>query len=378
MRTRKVTCPSCKKAFRPGGPWPTPDADLVTAKQASERFEEGRNFANKIWNAARFILMNLEGYRPQTIRLEELPIEDRWILSRLATTAAAVTEQLEGYHFAEAARTIYEFTWSEFCDWYLEMSKGRLKRSETQSTKDEGRSSSLELGASSSGAQRVLLGVLDGILRLVQPIMPFVAESIWQTLNDAAFERGLPNPEPATESIVIAPWPAYPEAWRDAVMERRIARMQELVGAIREIRNRHAVDPKNSVDVYVKCGATVSADFQKLTPFITQLASVGKLECGPDVVKPPQPAGFVRPDFEAYVSLKGLIDVPAELKRLEKQLAEMRKFLEATQAKLDNPNFRDRAPAEIVQQERDRVAELQKQIATLEENIKELRDGAGS
>jgi len=102
MRTRKLTCPNCKKPFRPGGPWPSDDPELPTAKQASERFEQGRNFANKLWNAARFLLMNLEGYKPGAIRIEELPIEDRWILSRLATTTVAVTDQLE--HFASAKR----------------------------------------------------------------------------------------------------------------------------------------------------------------------------------------------------------------------------------------------------------------------------------
>src|SRR5262249_13061773 len=160
MRTRKVTCPNpeCKKPFRPGGPWPAPDPDLPTAKQASDRFEMGRNFANKLWNAARFLLLNLEGYSPAALRIEELPIEDRWIISRLATTTTAVTEQLEGYHFSEAARTIYDFTWSEFCDWYVEMSKDRLQHGER------------------AVAQRVLVGVLDSILRLVSPMMPFVAE----------------------------------------------------------------------------------------------------------------------------------------------------------------------------------------------------------
>src|SRR5439155_8445650 len=202
----------------------------------------------------------------------------------------------------EVADTLYKFIWSEFCDWYVEMSKGRLKNE-----------------ASRPQVQRMLAGVLDAILRLTHPVMPFVTESIWQALNDAAFERGLPNPEPATESVVIAPWPAYPEAWRDAAMEERIARMHELVRAVREIRNRYTVDPKTAVDVYVKCGASVTADFQTLAPFITQLASVGRLECGPNVAKPPQAAGFVGPDFEAYVSRKGLIDVPAELKRFEKQ-----------------------------------------------------------
>src|SRR5262249_1897694 len=151
------------------------------------------------------------------------PIEDRWILSRLATTTAAITEQLEGYHFAEAARTIYEFTWSEFCDWYVEMSKGRLRGTVSRTQDPEhGATPQPATSVRETGptAQRVLLGVLDGILRLVQPIMPFVAESIWQALNDAAFERGLPNPEPGTESVVIAPWPAYPETWRDAAMEQ--------------------------------------------------------------------------------------------------------------------------------------------------------------
>src|SRR5436305_12605569 len=101
LRTRKVTCPHCKKPFRPGGPWPADDPELPTAKQASERFEEGRNFANKLWNAARFLLLNLEGYTPQALRLEELPLEDRWILSRLTTRARMVTEQLECYDFSD-------------------------------------------------------------------------------------------------------------------------------------------------------------------------------------------------------------------------------------------------------------------------------------
>src|SRR5262249_29949970 len=112
----------------PGGPWPTDDPELPTAKQASERFEIGRNFANKLWNAARFLLMNLEGYTPGALRLEELPIEDRWILSRLATTTQAMTEQLEGYHFSDLARTIYDFAWSDFCDWYVELTKHWLSK----------------------------------------------------------------------------------------------------------------------------------------------------------------------------------------------------------------------------------------------------------
>ena len=360
MQTRKVTCPNCKKPFRPGGPWPTEDPELPTAKQASEKFEIGRNFANKLWNAARFLLLNLDGYTPGAIRVEELPIEDLWILSRLATATAAVTEQLEGYHFSDAARTIYDFSWSEFCDWYVEMSKNRLARSASE-------------GASRLHAQRILVGVLDAILRLVHPIMPFVAESIWEKLNEAAFERGLPLPEPATESIVIAPWPQFPEAWKDPAMELRIARMQDLVRAVREVRNRYNVDQKAAVDLFVRCDETVAGDLQVLTPFITALAGVGWLECGPHVQKPPQSASYVQADFEAYVSLRGLIDPAAEANRQERQLAEKLKQLQAVRAKLENPSFVNKAPAEVVQQQHDLVTDLEKQIAAIKANLRDLR-----
>jgi valyl-tRNA synthetase len=356
MRTRKITCPACKKPFRPGGPWPADDPELPTAKQASDRFEVGRNFANKLWNAARFLLLNLDGYRPGVIRVETLPIEDRWILSRLATTTATVTDLLEGYHFSDAARAIYDFTWSEFCDWYLEMSKGRLRDAEGRAL-----------------VQRVLVGVLDGILRLVHPIMPFVAESIWHALAEAAFERGLPAPEPAAESVVIAPWPAYPETWQDAAMERRIARMQDLVRAVREIRNRYMIDAKTGLDVVVRCSASVADDFRMLAPFIISLAGVGRLDCGADLAKPPQAASHVHPEFQAYVSLSGLIDVAAEMERLNKQLAEKRKHLQGVQAKLANANFVGKAPADVVRQQRELQAELEQQIEVTEGNLRELR-----
>jgi valyl-tRNA synthetase len=355
MRTRKVTCPNCKKPFRPGGPWPAADPELPTAKQASDRFEIGRNFANKLWNAGRFLLLNLEGYTPEALRLEDLPLEDRWILSRLATTTAGVTEQFEGYRFSEAARTIYEFFWSEFCDWYLEMSKGRLDT------------------AGRALAQRVLVGVLDAVLRLVHPIMPFVTESIWQALAETAFERGLPAPEPASESVMIAPWPQLPQAWQDSAMEQRMARMQELVRAVREVRNRYSIDSRLPVDLSVRCAEAIAGDFRLLTPFITLLAGVGRLEAGPDVQKRPQSARSVSAEFEAYVPLRGLIDQAAEVKRLEKQQAEVQKHLQSARAKLENPNFTSRAPADVVQQQRDLVADLENQLRVIEANLRDLR-----
>jgi valyl-tRNA synthetase len=327
-RTKKLTCPNCKQPFRPGGPWTSEDPELKTAKQASERFDLGRNFANKMWNATRFLLMNLD----------DLPTEDRWLLSRLSATTTAVTAALEEYRFSEVARLVYDFVWSEFCDWYIEMSKGRLKDA-----------------AARPLAQRVLAGVLDGILRLVQPVMPFVAESLWQALNEAAPERGLPEPSKAEESVAIAIWPTYPEAWISPPVEARFARMQDLVRGVREIRNRYQVDDKTRLDVSVKCSDVVAADFNALATFIGPLAGIATLTAGPTAAKPKQAGGLVAAEFEAYVSLVGLIDVAAEIKRLDKQ-----KFVSG-------------APPEVVQQQRELLADIDKQIAALEENLTELR-----
>ncbi|MBA4064566.1 MAG: valine--tRNA ligase [Isosphaera sp.] len=355
-RTKKLACPNCKKPFRPGGPWTSDDPELMTAKQASERFDQGRNFANKMWNATRFLLLNLDGYTPGPVDVAALPTEDRWLLSRLATTTKEVTAALEAYKFSEVARLVYDFVWSEFCDWYIEMSKGRLKDP-----------------AAREPAQRVLAGALDGILRLVQPVMPFVAESLWQALNEAAPERGLPAPAKAEESVCIARWPAYPDAWIDAGVETRFARMQELVRGVREVRNRYQVDDKTRLDVAVKCADAVAADFNVLAAFIGPLAGIANLTAGPNTAKPKQAGGIVRPEFEAYVPLAGLIDPAAEAKRLEKQIADKRKALDAIRAKLANEKFVSGAPPEVVQQQRESAADLEKQVAALEENLKDMQ-----
>lgn len=355
MRTKKLACPDCKKPFRPGGPWPEPDPELPTARQASDRFEMGRNFANKLWNATRFLVMNLEGYTPGTLDLAKLPTEDRWIISRLATTSSAVTKALEEFKFAEVGRLIYDFTWSEFCDWYIEMSKGRLK--------DE---------ASRPQAQRVLIGVLDGILRLVHPVMPFISESLWQVLNEAAPERGLPTPTKAGMSVCVAPWPTFPDDVADARTEGTIARMQDLIRGIREVRNRYQIEDRTPLQVVVRCDQGVAMDFISLAEFIGPLGGLSSFECGPQVDRPQQAGTIVRPEFEAYVSLAGLIDVAAEVKRLEKQVADKTKQLTGIRSKLGNESFVRNAPAEVVQQQREQAADLEKQIAILEANAREL------
>lgn len=359
-RTKKIVCPgdkasgvTCGKAFRPNGPWQDEDPELPTAKAASDRFDQGRNFANKLWNATRFILMNLEGYTPVTLDVKSLPVEDRWILSRLATTAWAVTAELERYQFADVARIVYDFAWNEFCDWYIEMSKTRR---------------------TDPVCQRVLVNVLDGIIRLIHPVMPFVSESLWEALNQAAPNRGITEVKPSAEHACIAEWPSYPQSQFDASTETGIARMQEVVRGIRETRNRYQIEKAN-VDVGVKCSSALAAELDPLATFIVSLGQVGKYECGPNVVKPKQAGIIVAKEFEVYVALAGLIDPVAEIVRLEKQIAEKKKQLAAITAKLDNESYVKNAPAEVVEQSKAQATELEKQITSLEANREELKEG---
>jgi valyl-tRNA synthetase len=172
---------------------------------------------------------------------------------------------------------------------------------------------------------------------------------------------------------MIAPWPALPEAWQDPAMETRIARMQELVRIVRDVRNRYSVDGRTPLNVFVRAAEPVAADFRALQPFITLLGGVGTLEAGPGVAKPKQAASQVTPEFEAFVSLVGLIDRDEEAKRLEKQVADKKRQLEATKKKLANAEFVSKAPAEVVASQRELIADLEKQIASMEETIRELK-----
>ncbi len=357
MRTRKVTCPNCKKVFRPGGPWPFPDPELLTACQGSERFEQGRNFATKLWNASRFLFLNLEGYQAGNIEIHTLPLEDQWILSRLQRTAEELTSHLEEFRFSESMRTQYEFIWSEFCDWYVEMSKGRLK--------DENK----------AVAQRVLVGVLDAILRLIHPFMPFLAETIWQALEEVCPVRGIPEPSRVEKSVVLAAWPKYPASWFQPQIEARITRMQELVRAIREVRNRYLLDGRKLLDIKVRCSESIATDLKSLKAFLTHLGGVGDLECGPEVLRPSQSASHLHPDFEVYISLLGLIDVQAELVRMEKTIVEKQKQILAIESKLGNEGFVAKAPPKVVALQRETLHDLSSQIKVISENMVSLKQG---
>ncbi|MEX0610494.1 MAG: class I tRNA ligase family protein, partial [Pirellulales bacterium] len=224
----RIECEKCGKPFSTQWAEKPDDKALARGAVVSERFELGRNFANKLWNAARFALMNLEGYTPGAVADKDLLLEDRWLLSRLATVTQQVTDSLERYRYADAARTLYDFAWNEFCSFYVEMTKARFAVPEQRQT-----------------AQQVLAHALDVLMRLLHPMMPFLTEEVWQLLAQVAPERGLAGPGSGTtrlaaavESVCIAAWPEADVGRQDVTIEEQFADFQAVLGAVREIRQR--------------------------------------------------------------------------------------------------------------------------------------------
>jgi valyl-tRNA synthetase len=352
----KIKCPKCKKESQYATPNYTPDEGEPVARIVIERFEYGRNFSNKLWNAARFAMLNLEGYTPAPVADAELAIEDRWILSRLATVTDEVSSCLSIYKFDAATRSLRDFVWNEFCDWYLEMIKPRLR--------DE---------AQKPAAQRVLVTVLDTILRLLHPFTPFITEELWQRLKEIAPARGLPNPIAASDAIIVAPWPTDLDGWRDAKLEARFQRLQELIVAVRNVRGAYNISPSVTVPVSVKCSAEIAADLDLVRVQFELLGKSTLSAAGPAVTRPETvSASFSLGDADGYLPLEGLVDLQAELARQQKEAEKVRGFIGGHEKKLTNQSFVDRAPPEVVAEVRETLAGLQKQLTSIEEIIKQL------
>ncbi len=333
-----------------------PDGRVVNT---SRRFEEGRTFPNKFWNAARFALLNLEGYEPGLVDLAALPIEDRWILSLLSKAAAATTAELEGFQFAEATRRLRDFTWNDFCDWYLEILKGRLRDPETRSL-----------------AQRVLAAVLDGLCRLLHPVVPFLTEQVWQALAGLAPWRGLPEPVPVAESVCIAPWPSYPDAWQDAEAETVVVHWQEVVKALRNLRAERNVPREAKITPILVVAEPVASMLRQGSGFIQGLTAAASLTIVPEVDRPADSAVSILADVEVILPLKDLIDKKAEAERHRKKLGELVKQLAANEGKLRNESFVSKAPAEVVAAIRAKVTELTAQRAAVAALLAEAERGA--
>ncbi|MDP1809296.1 MAG: valine--tRNA ligase [Actinomycetota bacterium] len=298
-----------------------------------EKLEMSRNFANKMWNAARFVLMNLGDYDPADFEPAALTAADRWILSRTQRLIDDVTAAVDAYDFGEASRRLYDFFWSEFCDWYLEMVKHRLY--EGQEAK------------SRSAAQGVLVRVLDVALKLLHPFMPFITEEIWQKLPVA--DGGL----------MVAAWPVADPALADEAAEKDVAVLREVVTAIRVIRADYKVSPGTKIKAVV-----TAREAGRLAPvaagrsMIERLAGLSELEAGAGLDRPGLSAPAVVGDFEVFVPLAGLVDIAKEAQRLTKELAAVEIEAGKINGKLANEGFRAKAPANIIQKEEEKLAGL--------------------
>ncbi len=352
----RIECPHCRKAF--GTQWATRPEDraLPRAMVLSERFEFGRNFCNKLWNAARFVLMNLSGYEPGEVSPQELKLEDRWLLSRLGRVTEQVTKALEHYRFSEAARVLYDFAWDEFCSFYLEMSKYRLNHPQQRPL-----------------VQRVLVHALDVLMRLLHPMIPYLTEEVWQQLATRAGRRGLWRPEEAAESVVIAPWPGADRSLWDEEIEEQFAQFQQVLRAVREIRSRQNIPPRREVPFRVRCSEQMAQMLRPMEPYFQTMARATPTAWGPEVTPPVPGASVTLPEAEVFVDLAELIDVEAELARNEKELARLQKLIASKERKLANEGFLKNAPPQVVQRERETLAQLQAQRQAVEEFLQQLR-----
>lgn len=352
----RVKCAKCKKESQYSSPWFAPDAGEPVARVVSERFEYGRNFCNKLWNASRFVFLNLEGYTAAPVAESELKLEDRWILSRLTATATSVTALLSEYHFDAATRAIRDFTWNEFCDWYLEMIKPRFRDKNLK-----------------PAAQRIVVGVLDALLRLLSPFTPFICEELWQRLNEIAPERGLgAKPQAATEAAMIAPWPELPEKWRDFKLESRFERLQETIIAVRNVRAVYGIGDRIELALHVRCQPEVATQLNDVAGQFENLAKACLKAAGVEVERPTGAASFSLGDADGFIPLEGIIDRDAEVERQRKEAEKLRGFIAGHAKKLSNESFTAKAPRDVVEQVRETLAGLQKQLASVEDIIKQL------
>ena len=353
-----VQCPGCQGSFSTQWAESEEDKALPKGSVVSERFETARNFVNKLWNAARFAMMNLDGYAEQTLEVESLPLEDQWLLSRLATVTQQVTNGLKEYRYAETSRILYDFAWDEFCSFYLEIAKPRLADPKKRAT-----------------TQAVMAHGLDTLLRLLHPTMPFVTEVIWEHLNQVANRRGLSQPAEASPFVMKAPWPVAQMQHFNESIERQFAEFQEVVSAIRKIRASQNIAPRETVPVAVRCSESSKELLEPMKESFISLAQADVVAVG-SAVKPFEtdaPLAIPSIDIDVHVDLEKFIDIGAELARLDKLMTQITKQIAGKVAKLSNENFVSRAPEDVVQRERQSLDELKNQQASVAGDIDRLK-----
>ena len=325
----------------------------------SEKFEIGRNFCNKLWNASRFVISNLEGVADaEPVADDELTFDDRWILSRLADAADRSTTQLEeSYGFSEYAGTLYDFFWHDFCDWYVELTKPRLAAS----------------GRTRQVAQKVLAFVLDNILRLLHPVICFETEELWQLLNEIMSDRSLNGrlPAPPSPLLITASWPEISQGYRELALESDMTSLKVVVRPIRNVRAQYGISPREKLHAVISAGDDAEALVRHIA-FIKLTANLESVKVDRDLPKPPHSATVAVGTMRIYIPLEGLIDPEAERSRLTKRATELEKGVSAIDRKLASENFIARAPEEVVQSERDRHKALSDELAVIRAGLAEL------
>ncbi len=342
-------CPESGKEFDVLGTM----EDLPAAKLVSDRFEVGRNFCNKLLNATRFALMNLEGVGFEPRELQELAVEDRWLLSRLALAIEAVDEQLESYSPAAAISLAREFFWSELCDWYLEFIKPRVR----------------EAGKAQLAGQ-VLAVALDQVLRLLHPFVPFITEFLWERLGEQAPRRGLGEELGVPELLVHAPWPQAAAGWRDEELEKRFELLQEIIRAIRDIRSKNEIPLADKLPVRIRADAERSEQLEPLSDLLVHMGVLESLEISAEAERTADSAVAVVRDIDIYIP--GAVDLEKEKARLAKQRDQLGGRIEGAKKKLSNENFVNKASPEVVERERERLGELEAELAKVEANLASL------
>jgi len=326
----------------------TPGNDM---RFREERLEASRNFANKIWNAARFMLMHLDksdGLDITRYQPEDFTLAEKWILQRFNDVITEVNKNMEKYLFGEVSKTLYDFIWSEFCDWYLELIKPRLYQDDNPEDVRQ--------------AARIGQNLLAGILKLLHPVMPFITEEIWQKLPGTS------------ESIMIQNWPEVQQDYEFFEAAENLELIKEVIRSIRNIRNEMKVDPGQKITAILSAEKESIELLQQAENYLKDLAGLDRVTIGQEISERPEKAvTAVVQDIDIILPLEDMIDIEEEIARLEKEREEIKSEIKRAEGKLANEGFVNQAPEDLVEAEREKLEEYNRQLSRISERIQELK-----
>lgn len=333
-------------------------------KMSEERFEYGRNFANKIWNASRFVLMNLDGVDNKDIDFEKLTIADKWILDKLNKTAKEVNENIKEFRIGEVAHILYDFFWNSYCDWYVEIAKIQLQDSELK-----------------ANTQRVLRYVLDMSLRMLHPIMPHITERVWQLIPKADCElraNRLADPlnasNQAARALIVAEFPTYKQELEFPKEAQEMELVFETISSLRNVRQSFNISPSVKCDIEIRAEKIEKPIFEAIEAYIKRLARVENISYADmDAPVPPKSATAVVSASKIILPLADLIDLDAEVARQQKKLDKLTAEKKSLSGRINNPKFVANAPQELIEQTKSRISEIEIQEKTISELIQSLK-----